>query len=207
MAASGLFFYTGRISRQLEAELIRYRDQIAGNIRKRIAAEVPEILSGPDGPQRDRSSSMPDFDRHIRDMQKEKAGIRELYYKGKLSESEREERIRACFKKGFIDFLDDRNLQIRVSPARWADFQEAFGKSGKDGISPLSGMSWLVVGTGGEASVSDMRNVLKLMDVFHVPVGFFEPVPDGSPSPDAYQAYRKRIRNIYAGIIQQNLSE
>ena len=170
---------------QMEKELIQYKDRIPGVIQ-----QTTETI-----PVKESSQSESDkTERHILDAQRAMSKICRLYLMGMLSEDERQRRMQDCFRTYYLDYLHERNLQIKVDPARWAEFREAFLRhKGDSNLHDLSGQSWMIysrnskdrqVRSGDEATDQEKKDVIKLMDAFHVPIDYYEPVPEGVKCPD-----------------------
>ena len=170
---------------QMEKELIEYKDQIPGVIKDSDESATAGQTTQPGTDQ---------TEKHIQDAQRAMRKICAHYRRGALSEGERQRRMTDCFCTYYLDYLIDRNLRIRIDPAQWPEFREAFLKYKSDSSRyGLPGQSWLIYsrnsadkGTrhGDEATEQEKKDVIRLMDAFHIPVDYYEPVPADVKCPD-----------------------
>ena len=166
---------------QMEKDVILYRDQIPG---------TTETISE----RRLSQSETEKPEKHIQNAQRLMSEICKRYLMGMLTEDDRRRRMTDCFCTYYLDYLKELNLRIQIDPARWAEFRDDFLKYKSDSIPHvLPGQSWMICSRGSkdkqnrssnEASDQEKKDIIKLMDVFHVPIDYYEPVPEGVKCPD-----------------------
>ena len=172
---------------QMEKELIQHRDEIPGNVFRNIGS-----AEGKDTPFEAISQS--ELESHIADSERIIRKTCRTFRRGLLSEDERKIRIQDCFMNNYVNYLDSKNLKIRIAASDWAGFPEAiqnYRNSGRpDNLPACSWLHFIRSDTehgikgGDEASILDKMKVIRLMDVFHVPFEYYRPVPEGIVCPD-----------------------
>ncbi len=138
-----------------------------------------------------------DLDENIRLADRQMDRICSAFSKGFLSEEALTENVKEVFRQNFTAFLTDRCLRIRIAERDWDRVFMELQAWREDCLDEhLRVCSWLTFGTdsglfkaGEEASLTDKKRVLTLMEYFHLPIGCFRPVPKGIITPDIHPAH------------------
>ena len=158
--------------------------------------------------------SREEADRFTGDVRSAAARLCAVYDRGLISRDDLLSRVSGLVFENLEQFLQKKNLRIRIAAGDWPAFAEAAGawrKSGGPGR--LQACSWLFspdndesrgIHTGDEASVYDKALVLGILDAFRIPVGLYRPVPEGIPCPDEHPGHFPNEYIVGFGIWEQD---
>ena len=134
---------------------------------------------------------------HIRKSFQKLRKIGELRKKGLLTEEEVAGEVLEILQQDFYGFLSEKGLRLRLNRSErnsWLRFTDDYclWKSGKQPCSKR-GSIWLVCQEDGKkeiaASAFDKAQFFRLMGEYQLPLGYFEPLPDGAACPDDHAGY------------------
>ena len=102
----------------------------------------------------------------------------QYYRAGIITSEEKMEKYRDEFHEGFYDFLRKKRLRTRFNERTLSGFLEDYSlyRQGKREYSSQSAEPWLLYDDSLEASDLDKTSFFKLMEAFHIPAEYFEPL-------------------------------
>ncbi len=110
-----------------------------------------------------------------------------LYRMGILTEEECRRNMAQAFRGVFTGLFRDNMLELRLSGKNYTQFKKEYDEylKGYDTASQ-DHIPWLFDTQDGlsEAHESDRRRFFRLMELFQIDPGYFEPVPENVPAPD-----------------------
>jgi hypothetical protein len=106
--------------------------------------------------------------------------------KGMIAEDEFRRGMSEAFSEGFLRFLEERRLALRVTGANYARFAEDWAACRKGALPASALPPWLYdrgERPAREAAAEDRRLFFILAEAFRLPPAFFEPLPEDVPAP------------------------